>query len=193
MSKRQVSKKVKQYVKKTIQSHQETNMRHVGGTTAGIGDGVVLAGLNLHLSDISAGDAQGQRQGNQITVTSVRFKGYLELGDSQNIVRIIMYIPKSAGAVISTNTSLSDPVDFDQFTVLKDVKVHANSNGNYYSLFNLFKRFNKGQRKGMSQLYSSTTSTSYSKNPLWIYMCSDSTAAPSPALAYERLLTYKDA
>ncbi len=168
-------------------------MRHIGSATAGLGDGLVQPGLNLHLSDISGGDGQGQRQGNQITVTSIRFKGFLDLGDAQNIVRIILYIPKSAGQVLATTTTLSTPIDFDQFTVLKDVKIHANSNGNYYALFNLFKRFNKGQRKGMSQLYSSTLSTSYSKNPLWVYMVSDSTAAPGPSLRYERLLTYKDA
>lgn len=193
--KRPVSKKIQNYVKKTIQRHQETNMRHLGNLTSGaLGDGSGGApGVNILLSDITGGDQQGQRQGNQITVTSARFKGFMTLGDSQNIVRLIFYIPKNASQVLSTSTRLTTPIDFDSITVLKDVLIHANDAGKYYATFNLFKRFNKGQRKGMTQIYSDGTFASVTKNPLYVYACSDSSVIPHPSLTYERLITYKDA
>jgi len=77
------------------------------------------------LTSISAGDGTNQRDGRMIAVTNVRGQLVAPSGDN---VRVIIYIPKTAGDSI-TLAAVQDAVPPDTFTVLYDNYWHPVGNG----------------------------------------------------------------
>lgn len=74
---------------------------------------------------ISAGDATNQRDGRVIAVTNVRGQILTPSGDD---IRMIIYIPKTAGDTIVL-PAVQDAVDPNSFTVLYDNLWHSSNNG----------------------------------------------------------------
>lgn len=184
-----VSKSTKRYVKNAIQSSIETKLLHIGNATVGIGDGIIQNGVDIAVGEIPQGISQHQRIGNRVSLMKYSFTGFMDLGDAQNLVRVILYSPKDPSDTMPLSVVLNSVIDFDRFTVYQDRYVSANGAGEYYRPFEI----NHKWARGKTQLYDGALATDGTVGVLRMYFCSDSTAAPNPTIRYRRKLTYKDA
>jgi len=167
---------LKKIIKKMIAGEQETKtvIQELQNTP------MSNVGINYDISSLGQGVTQSERVGNAYKLTSFRLKGALFHGGTEDLCRIIVYIPKNIDVLMPTALSSTDPVDLDKFTVLSDRLIPLSNHGPACKLFNKTILFNKGKRAGLNVRFSDHLAASITKNRLMVYMCSFSTAAPHP-------------
>lgn len=191
-NKNMYNRNFKKRVLSIVQSTQETRQKIHSWTTEPIQD-TGRTPISQSLVDISQGDTQNDRQGNQIIVTGIYSKLFINAGDGINNCRVILYIPRDADDSLSTLTP-SQAIDMDKYTVLYDRIINVSTTaGDYSKPFVIARKFNKGRRKGMTVQYSSTTGTSVERNNLKLYVVGDSGAIPDPNFNGHIRVYYKDA
>lgn len=147
--------------------------------------------LSTELTNITSGDGQSQRTGHQVDVTGFYGKFVIGAGDTTNIVRLVICMPRVAATPLS-GLSVIDLLDFDQYTVLYD-RYHTVGTGNLQTkMIEIKRKFDFGTRKGISVHYSSGTGTDVTKNAIYLYAVSDSTAVADPIISGNLRLYYKD-
>lgn len=183
---------VKKIVQKTINRNSETKFRLISYNGQAITD-TARTPINILLQNITQGDSQTQRQGNQIIVTGLFFSLTFLYADDTNIVRLIIYMPKDITDDMATDTiSVNTAIDLDKYTVLEDRKVFVDNTSHKQAKFNYKKKFNKGTRRGLQTIWHSTAGGDVTKNAIKFYVVSDSTAISDPAMSGEVRLYYKD-
>jgi len=142
------------------------------------------SGQNTALSTIAQGVDTDDRVGNRVTMTRLDVQ---LLASNTGGFRVIIYVPKIATANIP-NTLLFDGVDNSKFWVLHDEMYGTPVGGNLSEIAVNFKI-----NKTLKLFYNSSSSTSYEKNPVKIYV---NTLRPGAGLgsviAGHTKLWYKD-
>lgn len=182
-------KNLRAIVQKVIEGNLESRMLNTQLSSIGVS----TTGTSTYLTPVDQGDTQNSRQGNQIRLTGMHGKMILTAGDSTNVVRTILYIPKVSSSSIS-GVGVNDFVDLDQYTVLQD-RLHtlSTSGSSQVKSFTISKKFNKGARKGILVQFSGPTGSSQTvKNAMKLYYVSDSGAAVHPTLDANIRVYFKD-
>ena len=152
-----------------------------------------LAPFDVNLTEINEGTSQINRTGNQIRLTGFYSKFTYIAADDTNRIRVVLYIPRQASAVLET-TDIDSLIDLDKFTILFDETINLIS-GTSKDLIQkvMKKKFNKNDSKGILSIYSGRNGTDNSKNALKIHWISDSQAVSHPTVSGAMRLYYKDA
>lgn len=188
-----ISNALRKYVQQTISGNIETKFANHPYNLTPIPYGLG-GGLEIPLSAVAQGDTQITRSGNQIFVTGIHSRLWLALGDSTNIVRVVMYIPRICvdDTLAAGTVSVFTAIDQDKFTILMDKTVFLNAD-TPYKMVNLGKKFNKGSRKGIRVQFDGAAITDLSSNPIKLYFVSDSSASTHPSLNGNIKCYFKDA
>lgn len=189
-----VPRAVRTFVQRKIQRNIETKFRLATYSGSNIPDSASTP-INTLLNAVGQGDTQNARNGNQIFATGFYGKFVLAAGDSTNIVRVVMYIPKdSQYTFYSSPPGITSLIDQDKFTVLYDRYISLDTY-NPQKVLTIARKWNRGSRRGIQCQYSGTGSTESdpSKNPIYIYFVSDSSAVAHPTVTGNFRLYFKDA
>lgn len=182
---------IKKIIKSMINNETETKtfIQELANTP------LTNVGQNYDITSLAQGVGQNQRLGNSYKVTSFKLKGAVFNGGTDDLCRVIIYIPKNPSVLMPTDTSMqsTDPVDLDKFTVLSDRLIPVSDHGPGCKLYNKVCLFNKGRRNGLHVQFSDALATSITKNRLMVYMCSFSSAAPHPSFKGWWRVYFKDA
>lgn len=187
---RGISKSLRTYVQKTISANQETKQRDLSWDAIGIQD-AGRTPLNAVINDLAQGDTQNTRDGNQVRITGFYGKFVVTGADSTNIVRFILYIPKDQSDSLS-GIDIHSLIDQDSFTVLYDRTITTTSGGVNQKVFTVAKNFHRGSRKGLLTQFYGTGSQDFVKNPIRMYVVSDSLAVTDPSLTGHLRTYFKD-
>ena len=181
---------LKKYIKSVVAKNIETNtaLLKFNQTQVGVA-GPVIASFN----DLKQGDSQSERQGNQITMTSIKWDLFFAGSDTTNSYRIIVYIPREPSVLI-TALPFNGAVDYDQHIVLKDTYRTTSLNGNNAFRLNGYHSFrNKGKSIGMKTQWASSGVNDQTKGRVCLYVTTDSAAVPNPEMNGTIRTFYKDA
>lgn len=184
------SKALRTYVQKTISANQETKQRDLSWDAVSIQD-AGRSPITAVINDLAQGDTQNTRDGNQVRITGLYGKFVVTGADSTNIVRFIMYIPKDQTDALSS-VDIHTLIDQDSYTVLYDRTITTTSGGVNQKVFTVAKNFHRGSRKGLLTQYYGTGSTDFVKNPIKLYVVSDSLAVSDPSLTGHLRTYFKD-
>lgn len=183
-------KQMRSIAQKVVNKNLETKFR----TISYVQTDVASTGTTGDLCYIAEGSSQNERTGNQIRVTGIHFPYYVQCTDTTNVVRVIFYKPKDPNDTL-TSTGIYTNLDVDKYIIYHD-KVHLLSLAdNNFSKGSFNKSF-KGKKKdkaGLVVQYHGATANAYAKNPIYIYMVSDSGAISHPMLSGNLKLYFKDA
>lgn len=172
-------------VKQMIQGAQETKLVELTNSTT-----ASTTVASVHLTAVSQGTDQNERIGNLLTCTGLYIKGYATLADATNLVRLVLYIPKTPTASL-TGLTVSSLVDLDEHTVLYD-KLLMLGAAREQVPFSIRKSFHRGMRKGIRLEYDGT-GTVPTRNAIKLALVSDSVAVSHPGIDYAGRIYYKDA
>jgi len=192
--------KMRRIAKSVFAKNTETKESHIGYTQRDIGAALTNPIVNA-MTDLAEGTQQGQRDGNSVKVTSMKYDFFFSIpdvvgADAFNSIRCIFYIPKDVGDLLGTSTNLqwNEPVDYDRYTVLKDMFITLSKEGQrcvrrqgYLS----FRR--KGKSLGLKVLYKGSASNDGTSNRVLVYMVSDSGIVAHPQVSGYIRTFYKDA
>jgi len=181
---------LKKLVKSIVSKNIETKSALIKLNQVQIGvAGPYIASFN----DLNQGDAQNERVGNQVTMTSVKWDLFLAGADTTNSYRIIVYIPREPSVLI-TSLPFNGAVDYDQHIVLKDTYRTTSLNGNNAFRLNGYHSFrNKGKSVGMKTQWASSAPNDQTKGRVCMYITTDSAAVPNPECNGTLRAFYKDA
>lgn len=185
------SKNIRRIVRQEINSIAEKKYHASTSIGAGISTTVDL----YSLSDVDVGINDNERIGDQITVTSMEFRGYLEVGDTNNIVRVILFqwfpdtVPTAVDILISSVNGLISPYSHDhryEFNILFDRTYMMSNDWQHYSKFHVYiKKFRERKIQYVGGTY-------VGNNKIYLAVVSDSAAVPNPTMAYIAKLNFKD-
>lgn len=190
---RQPSKAVKNYVQRTISKNIETKQRDLSWDCISIQD-PGRTPIASNLIDLSQGDTQNTRAGNQVFVTGFYGKFVVAGADTTNIVRMVVYIPRDPTDTLAADTiGVTSLIDQDSYTVLYDKYITTSSAGENAKVFTVAKNFHRGSRKGLRVIWNGVGTTDITKNFIKLYVVSDSGAVSDPCLSGHLRTYYKDA
>lgn len=194
---------IRKIAKSVVAKNTETKSHFTMYTLADI-PGTASTTIATSLVDLAAGNLESQRDGNKVHLTSVKYDLFFNsngaaVADAYNSIRLIFYIPKQPDVLLGNsaagwvNMPFNAPVDFDRFTVLKDMLITVNSTGAQCIRKQGYISFrNKGKRLGLPITYDGSSPTSCTKNRVCVYMVSDSNIPSHPQVnGYVRSF-YKD-
>ena len=143
--KKKISKSLRTYVQKAISSNQETKQRDLTWDAVSIQD-VGRSPIDGTLNDLSQGDTQNSRDGNQVHITGIYGKFVVTGADTTNIVRYILYIPKDPSDTLTgMSIDIHHLIDQDRFTILYDRNITTTSGGVNQKVFTVAKNFHRGR------------------------------------------------
>lgn len=145
---------------------------------------------------VSAGDGDGQRDGNMISITGIHSNILLK-NANQNpyICRIVMGYAKDISGTPSASTmnsyfSPDDIVDPDDWVILRDMMVTMPSSGSGTDVKVV--KFNHKFKKGFIRRFNGTTAADTVIRRLFIGICSDATAGEPITCTWSGSCYYKD-
>lgn len=195
------NRKTKSNLRRTIQRVIDKNLEKKFHTTQLTNQLVPNTGQRYNLSQVSTGDSQQTRTGNQCRITGM-YGQFTILPNQATIianplvyvyvVRVIIYIPKDPSVVLS-GISVSSTIDKDQYTVMKDKLYPVTfANGGYSPVYKQSFKY-KGS-PGMVTQYSGISSSQVVKNPVRMYIVSDaSLPSEQPLMSGYLKVFYTDA
>lgn len=147
--------------------------------------------LDNSLVELTQGDTQSGRDGNEVRIKSVQGDFFITGADSTNSIRVILYKPKNVSDSLSADAiDFNGTPDLDKYVILRDWLVCTNSTGAMCKRLR-FKKFFRGS--GMSCRYTGSSGTTITTNKLSLYMVSDSGAISDPGVEGYVRVRYKDA
>lgn len=182
---------LKKYIKSALAKQIETSSvvtLYTGQTVQDNG----RTPVDSSLATIAQGTDEAQRVKNQVHITGIRGDMFITGSDSTNAIRVILYIPKDANYSMNNESPklpFNGAVDLDKFTVLKDFFVCTSSTGANCKRLRIRKRFSGN---GVRVQYSGPSGGTFTKNPIYLYMVSDSLAVGDPTVNGYVRLYYKD-
>lgn len=193
MGSRTFRSRVKAIASSVVKASSETKWKEWTYGAQAISTSAVGNVVDQALNTISGGSGKSARDGNQIFMSGLHGKFVIAGADTTNIIRVILYIPKDHDDTLTADVlEVKDIVNMDKYTVLTDFYITTSQNGNDAKTFSIRRKFNKGKKRGIVTQWQSSTSTDFSKNPLRLYIVSDSGIVSHPALTGYIKLFYKD-
>lgn len=180
---------LKKAVKNIVNSMTETKTGVTTYTSQGIQDNGRTP-VNSDLSSLVQGDDQNERIGNAVTFTGLYGDLFFTGADTTNSIRAILYVPHNP--TDDLDIAFNAAPDQDRFTILRDMLITTSTQGPAVVRRKLKISFKKGNRKGLTTRWHDNTSTGFSKNPIRLYMVSDSTAVTDPSVNGYVRTYYKD-
>lgn len=178
-----VPKYIQKYVQSKINVNQET--KHVNSNVLDLD--ISSTSTNVDVLNIAQGTDRFERLGNEIRVTGFYGKFQMIGGDSTNVIRAIMYIPKDPSATL-TGANTYGLIDPNVATVLYD-RLHTTTlNGPNTKVFTIAKKF---RGRGLPVQWDDTNTLK--KNRIRLLFVSDSGAVDHPTLSYHWACYFKDA
>lgn len=189
----------KQYLNSKLSRSLETKYKFVAAST---NDPDYSGEFMAITNGISQGTAQGSRTGDRFTPVYVHLKGHVELADTTNFIRLIVYRwhedyadMTSPSAILenigSVNSPLSmyvtDPEKRKRFTVLADrlFNLHAYAPVKPFDI-------RIPARKLRNKPVQCTPGAAGGTNQIVALLISDSSAVTHPGITTEVLVKYKD-
>ncbi len=165
-------------IRQIVQSVVNTN-KNTGFIETAIAGGVdaTPATHNLMFSTTGAGDEE-KRSSPTIRVMGLRMSGFLALGDSTNLLRMVVYIPKDPDGALSS-LNLHGPIDTDTARVLYDRLIALDVSNYHRGKFLFRKSFGKN---GLKCVYNDAD-TQPQQNNIKVTFVSDSGGIPNPTIA----------
>lgn len=190
---RPVPPSIKRYVRSTISRSLESGRNEIA-----VNSTIDSTGTFWDLTLLGQGDGLTQRDGNEITVKRVSFRGSWTKSDTTQICRLLFFVwhPDSAVQVpvqadILTAAGNSAPVSYyeyenrSQFTILADRVVQLETD-NVQQLINM-SAYGSKMRK---VTYNSGANTGC--NHIYMYAVADSGVVPHPSLVGAHEVLFKD-
>lgn len=143
------------------------------------------SGFNTNCTLIQQGTDQFERIGNSIKLRSMSVKLHCINADSFNFIRFVFYIPKDKDALFPASINYHTALDYDDWTILKDIVVKTDT-------YNPTKTMSFSMPLRAKVTYSGAAGTACTKNPVYCYIVSDSTAIAHPAVNGYVRINYKD-
>ncbi len=189
----QVQALSKQVAKRQISRFTETKHQYNSDT----GTGVSSAGGIVELSNMAQGSTGETRDGNLIVLKSFSLKGEVVIGDTTNVLRVIIFRFKEIDDPIITDIlettgahAVRSAYNYDKrklYDILYDRRFRMDvANVNPLISIKLF-----GKKLGSKAVQFDTDTTS-GTNKLWMLRVSDSGAVPNPTMNYYSETAYKD-
>lgn len=164
------------------------------------GTGVDFSGTFIRVTNIAQGDSDTTRDGDKLTPVYLNVKWKVGVGDSTNIMRVIIFqwkqnilsiSPTQAYLLAQTGSALSpiSPYNWDtrsNFRVLKDFKVTVDSVNKPQVVGRTFLKLNKLEKVAFD------AGGTNGNNQIYIYVVSDSGAASHPTWAMTARLAFTD-
>lgn len=167
-------------VKQVINSSSETKTS-ITPVTSTYG----TSGTNINCTLIGQGTDQYQRVGNAIKLRSMTAHLHCVNADAFNFIRFVFYIPKDKDALFPSTINYHTALDFDDWTILKDVTIKTDTYNPTKTLhFSMPLRARVG--------FNGPGTGAVNKNPIFLYIVSDSSAIAHPAVNGYVRLNYKD-
>lgn len=189
----------KVWVKKQLNSRSEKKFCDSTVTNTG----VTTTGTTTYLSGIAQGNTAIQRIGDTVLYKSIRIKGTIIVGDTTNILRLILFRWKAktditlptianilqvgSGSAQGVFSPLINDLR-DQFIVLHDKLYPVNTNGTASGtqhLFSIVKKLN------VKAEYITTNST-FQSNGLFLLAVTDSAVLPNPGITWYSRISFID-
>lgn len=189
-SKKNIRAVVKQEIAKQVEKKYflKSNIGAGITTTAAIVEIVDVPQTSSNATDIT-------RIGDQITMTSYEFRGYIAGGDTYNLLRLMVfqwfpdYLPGASDILINAVNGVISPYSHDNrfdFNILFDRTYRMGTDWQHTHYIHFYiKKF----RERRIQFDGGTTNGS---NKLFLLLVSDSAALPNPTIAYDSKLNFKD-
>ena len=178
-------KTVKKIVKYELAKNMETKFLAIAENGRSIIPPGALNATEYKLNNPTQGIAQSQRIGSQIKHTGLYMRGnFTNLGNN-NVIRMIMYIPKDSDDSMQTETySINTIVDTDKYTVLMDRLYTVNTQ---YPI----KNFIIKKKLKMTTQFENTTNT-ITRNAIKLYFVSNGVGPNFPTLNLQVKTYFKD-
>lgn len=149
--------------------------------------------VNKDLSTLSTGSTVNTRVGSQIRVKKLRLKWYAVIGDTTNIIRVILHYWRPNDAVdvpqqseLFQNSSILSPLlklNPNRFKMIKDL----------YITLDTYHPTQKGEIEiDLDQLISYVPGLDTGMNHLYLSYLSDSSGVPNPTFAFDASLDFVD-
>lgn len=188
---RKKGKKNSSYSKKKIESvvRNMSETKHLTLTNNASIDNV---GILRVLSSIDQGDDQFERIGNSVTCSYIDMRNYVIAADDTNIIRMILCTALvGPGEVTAADfpsgvNAFTGTMDYDKFRVHRDFSFAISTDGKD----NAIKRIRFPLKR--KWIYTDGTGTNQTKNPLYLWLVSDSGVASHPQIQYSMKIFYKD-
>ena len=178
----------KKTVKKIVKYELAKNMETKFVTVVDSGQRIEPPGTNnteYVLNDAFQGTGQQERIGSQMKNTGLYMRGNITNVGNNNVVRMILYIPKAPASSMKNDTySVNTIVDTDKYTVLLDKLYTVNTQ---YPIKNFI--IKKKLRMTTQYLNNSNNVT---KNILKLYFVSNGVASNFPELNLQTKTYFKD-
>lgn len=188
------SKRLKSIVQGMINKNKETKFRQEQSISVNVGDVSAAATNHRTINAIATGDDENTRQGNAIYIRSFWMRGTLQLADTSNVLRIILYTPKNPDDSLSNALDWNQHPDQDKFIVWRDKTITVDTY-NPQKQFVITKSWTRARGKnipGMKATYSNTAGTDIESNSLKLYMVSDSGTVSHPQVDFRYYMYFKD-
>lgn len=173
---RSVPLATKRYVKNVLKKDKEQKTivkTYEGESIQDVGRTPIM----YHITDIDAGDAQANRDGNLIKSKRITLSGVLAGADSTNLVRIMLIRSFQTDITAAEMPGLTGAPDYDRYFVLWDKKYIMDSDDPLQAIIELTRKVNHHCR------YLTTAGTSQTNGRVYLYMVSDSTAVSDPTFS----------
>lgn len=190
-------RRYKRFVKRVKAIANKAGEKKFFATTSGGFQGIDWTGTITSISDVSQGDTDVTRDGDQIYIRSLEMSWEVAVGDTYNIVRLIVlqWFPATTPTISDilltsgNNDSVLSPYSHDtrfQFKVLYDRKIHVNTDRPNMSLrFRIWRNF---RFRRIQYIGGGTTG----QNKIYILKISDSGAVPNPTMANFAKMNFSD-
>lgn len=142
-----------------------------------------------HLTGITQGDGNVNRDGNQVRLSGLFAQMVFTAADTTNIIRVI--VARYKGQYTSSpfpSTEVYNIIDLDDLDVVYDRAITIGTAGPASKMIKIKLKF---RNKNLIQ-FDTTTSTSVTVNPYYIYFVSDSGAVSHPEMTGQIRVYYKD-
>lgn len=161
----------------------------------------------LHLTAITQGDGDSNRDGDQVHLSKIEMRGMVTVADTTNKLRLVVFRwngdkTPEIGDIIRNYSAGGADLDFirpynhdhrGNFKILYDKWWHLNSNSAELVLNDIPFRFIRyGDRLGAKKIYYENATDTPLKGGVWALAFSDSGAVANPAVTYEFEAIYTD-
>lgn len=143
------------------------------------------------LTDISQGDGEQNRNGNEVVCRSLagRLVAKKHASATNTVMRVVIYTPRDADTLLTTLDTTSR-IDKDAYTVHSD-KLYTLYAEKPSAIVKLGHKFYNKKIKGMKTTYASSTAGDITRNPVCVAIVSDE-ATNGPSVNGDITLYFKD-
>lgn len=179
-----LTRAVRSIIYKTMETkHNSTTYNQVTVGTQGLG-----AARLYHVTGVSQGSGNTQRDGHQIKLSGMYMNIILAAADSTNILRIIVFRYKGRYTAGPMTAEVYSILDLDDVEAIYDKTHVVSTNGPAAKNIKIALKF---RNRNLIQ-YDDSTDTSVTVNPWFVYFVTDSAAVTHPTITGQIRTYWKD-